>query len=226
METPSGDGFSKRPVYLFPTGNNKANKGSRKQDDATRTSSEDYDSGSDYDEGESTSAGTAVGKNIDDNSGSDCEEFKLRTTTTVGESTVVIDSGKAYAAYLSVINTLKSGLQATSLLLCEANQTGKNYRGILLDRSWGTGATVDEFITGRVQHDVNCSELEIFLNAAQVHSTELKYLSNKEIIEQLCITVQDLLKKYSVTEQMKFTLGEKPVNPSVVAALFNVGKKE
>ena len=194
--------FSKRQVSIFPTSNKDGNNDSSKQDEATRKSSDDEDSDSDY------------------------NECKLKTKTVLDESTIVINRDKAYAAYLSVITTLKSGLQDTSLLLCDNNPIGFNYRGMLLGRSSGTGATVDEFITGRVQHDVNFSELDIFLKAAQVHRTALASLSNKEIIDQLCKTVQVLLKKYPVTEQMKFTSGEKQVNPAVVAVLFNVGKRK
>ena len=197
MATPFDDDDSGSDCSNHDSGSDSCN-----QDEATRTSIDDDDSGSDYEEG------------------------KLTTGTAADESIIVLDRDKANTAYLSVINTLKSGLQDTTLLLCEDNQTGSNYRGILLGRSWGTGATVDEFITGRVQHDVNCSELDIFIKAAQAHRTVLASLSNKGIIDQLCKTVQVLLKKYSIAEQMKFTSGKNQVNPAVVAALFNVGRRK
>ena len=62
-------------------------------------------------------------------------------------------------AYSSIIKTFQDGVQTMSQLLSETDVTGRNYRGLLLGRSWGNGATVDEFITARLQHDVGYSEV-------------------------------------------------------------------
>ena len=127
-------------------------------------------------------------------------------------------------AYSSIIKSFQDGVQAMSLLLSETDVTGRNYRGLLLGRSWENGATVDEFITARLQHDVGYSEVTFYIN--QISVKTIPCLSNKQIVKELCKTVETLLKKYSNEDQLKFASGEQRVNPGVVVALFNVERRK
>ena len=86
-------------------------------------------------------------------------------------------------AYSSIIKTFQDGVQTMSQLLSETDVTGRNYRGLLLGRSWGNGATVDEFITARLQHDVGYSEVTFYIN--QISVKTMPCLSNKQIVKEL-----------------------------------------
>ena len=133
---------------------------------------------------------------------------------------------EANKAYWSVVDTFKDGILNASNLLDESDETGRRYRGLLLGWSCEDGASVNELLTGRLQHDIGYSEVNFQLDKFSVKKTSLPKLSNKEIIEELCKTVALLLKKYSCVEQLKFTKGGQLINRGVVAVLFDVGKRD
>ena len=135
---------------------------------------------------------------------------------------------KANTAYMLVVNAFNAGVHNTaSLLLCKHNETSHKYRGLLLGRLWDEGATVEELLTGRLQHDVGFSEVAYKLDRnLAITKKPFPALSNKEIIKELCKTVAVLLKKYSGKEEHKFTTGGQKINQAVVSALFKVGKQK
>ena len=132
---------------------------------------------------------------------------------------------EANRAYRSVVNTFQAGALDTTKLLSATNERSRNYRGLLLGWPWEKGASVEELITARLQHEVGYSRVVYQLDKFVVKKSELPGLSNREIIEEMGKTVALLLKKFSGEEQLKFMYGKKVVNPRVVSALFNLGKR-
>ena len=133
---------------------------------------------------------------------------------------------EAEAAYAAVVKTFNAGEEESSLLLCDSDENNRRYRGLLLGRCWADGATVEELVTARLQHDVAYFQVCFQLDTTNFKKKAFPLLSNKEILGELCKTVALLLKRYSGEEQLKFMFGEQTVNPRVVSALFNVGKRK
>ena len=132
---------------------------------------------------------------------------------------------EANRAYASLVNTFNGSLDDSSMLLSESGEISQRYRGLLLGRSSEDGASVEELLTARLQHDVNFCEVLFQLDTRIKQTKPSPVLRNKEIVQELCKTVALLLKRYSSDDRAKFAQGTQEVIPGVVSALFNVSRR-
>ena len=140
-------------------------------------------------------------------------------------SSIDVMMQEANRVYLSVVNTFTTGATDLSMLLNETDPMSRRYRGLLLGWLGTEGASVQDLVTGRLQHDVGYSEIVFQLDTYESNMTLSPRLSTKDILNELSKTVALLLKSFPGEEQLKFMFGTKVICQNVVAALFNVGRR-
>ena len=72
---------------------------------------------------------------------------------------------KAEHAYNKMVGAFHEGVTAVHLLLDDKCNEASNYRGLLLGRHWGTGATFDELYVARLKTDI--SQANIVFDVSQ-----------------------------------------------------------
>jgi hypothetical protein len=137
---------------------------------------------------------------------------------------------EANSTYRQLVSCLTSGLDAASILLTEDSVLGKEYRGLLLGRASGEGATYYEFYVARLSHDVAADNVSISLMSKDgkeqsVFVTNASSITRDEIVELLSETTAILLVSYTRRECLSFFYDGK-INRAVVVALYGIGKQQ
>ena len=153
--------------------------------------------------------------------------MSLENTTVQDEDIVCSTTSKmANNAYENLLKCFGQGHEAATLLF-STDETSSNVRGFLLGRPWGEGATVHDLITCRLQHDVGYSEMMVRINnQTLVEIPPMQTMSNKEMINQLCVIFASFLRGYSNSDRIKFSWGKNKVNKRVINAFYNIGKRK
>ena len=132
----------------------------------------------------------------------------------------------ANRAYENLVKCFSQEVDAASQLF-SSDETSSKLRGVLLGRSWGETASVNDLITCRLQHDIGYSQILVKVNERILFEIpSLPRMNNNEIINMLCLFVKSLLKGYTGPERLKFSYGNQEINRRVINAFFNVGKRK
>lgn len=132
----------------------------------------------------------------------------------------------ANKAYENLVKCFSQEVDAASQLFSN-DDTASRLRGVLLGRSWGETASVNDLIMGRLQHDIGYTQILVKVNEQiLVQIPSFPTMNNTEIMNLLCQVVENLLKGYTDTERLKFSYGSREINRRVINAFFNVGKRK
>jgi len=128
---------------------------------------------------------------------------------------------KAEQAYNNLVCVFHEGVTAAHLLLDDKCIEASNYRGLLLGRPWGMGATFDELYLVRLKTDVTQARMAFDISHGRfTESSSVESMNHEQISIELRRIIDVILVPYPDDEKKRFG------NKSVVNALFNVGKSQ
>ena len=131
----------------------------------------------------------------------------------------------ANGAYENIVKCFRKGNDAASLLFSN-DETSSQLRGVLLGRSRGETATVNDLITCRLQHDIGYSEIYVKINEEiLVDIPSFQIMNNAQIIDNLCLVVKSILQGFTDSDRAKFSRGKNEINRRVINFFFDVGKR-
>ncbi len=112
----------------------------------------------------------------------------------------------AEMAYKNLVTILNDDIEeARSLLLDEESPLAINYRGLLLGRPWGTGATYKELYWSRLKVDVSHSRVELDVRTGQITTHVAETNDSLEVItNQLQQITNWILMAFPVNDQRRF----------------------
>lgn len=112
----------------------------------------------------------------------------------------------AEMAYKNLVTILNDDIEeARSLLLDEESPLAINYRGLLLGRPWGTGATYKELYWSRLKVDVSHSRVELDVRTGLITTHVAETNDSLEVItNQLQQITNWILMAFPVNDQRRF----------------------
>ena len=122
-------------------------------------------------------------------------------------------------AYNKLVCALHEGVTAAHLLLDDKCNEASNYRGLLLGRPWGTGATFDELYVARLKTDISQSNIVVDVSQGVCSFTSsVEHMNHDQVPLELSKILNVILVSYTDDVKKRFR------NKTVVNALFHVGK--
>ena len=122
-------------------------------------------------------------------------------------------------AYNKLVCALHEGVTAAHLLLDDKCNEASNYRGLLLGRPWGTGATFDELYVARLKTDISQSNIVVDVSQGVCSVTSsVEHMNHDQVSLELSKILNVILVSYPDDVKKRFR------NKTVVNALFHVGK--
>ena len=152
---------------------------------------------------------------------------KQNKIITVDKTVIDDDDQKIQAieAYNDLIQCYRKGNEA-AVLLFSPTESAANLRGCLLGRSCGEGATALELITCRLQYDIGYSNMIVKANDEILFEVPTTItVSNKVMVTDLCLIFGHILQGFTIAERMKFGIGRRDINRTLIQSFFNVGRR-